>query len=181
MSNVTEMDVREWLDANTIAYKLWTEADIASCLKEKGFQPSAENIAEVLNAGVKGLSECSDSDWEVIYSAIQYAKRNLKRRVNIGKATAKLINEHYSVKNWVLDAEAVLTGLLEEYNEEEVGGMVMSFVLANPNDGRISRANKVWAANSTYQFEPENDPTRYGAHSGLVDILVTDFRENVEG
>ena len=54
-----------------VAVKLWTEEDIAGCLEEKGFPAEAAHIAEVINHGAaRSLHDCTEEDWECIYSAI---------------------------------------------------------------------------------------------------------------
>lgn len=55
-----------------IAMKIWSRNDIASCLEEKGYPVTEENIDRVIDSGeLKGLDFCSDGDWEIIYQAIK--------------------------------------------------------------------------------------------------------------
>lgn len=73
---ITEEEFRAYLEENYIAYKLWCCEDIANELVEAGYADSEENIGEVLNAGVGGLHDCTDDDWQIIQNAIFYAAQN---------------------------------------------------------------------------------------------------------
>ena len=54
-----------------IAEKIWTTEDVASILKQEGYEPSKENIAICMNSGyLKALHDCTDSDWDIISQAI---------------------------------------------------------------------------------------------------------------
>ena len=66
---ITEEEFRAYLEENYIAYKLWCCEDIANELVEAGYADSEENIGEVLNAGVGGLHDCTDDDWQIIQNA----------------------------------------------------------------------------------------------------------------
>lgn len=57
-----------------IARKLWTEEDVAMCLKNEGYAGSDEEVSAVINQGVGGLNDCTDDDWDVIYCAINRAE-----------------------------------------------------------------------------------------------------------
>ena len=73
-------DIHKLLDKYFIAYKLWSTEDIECELARLGYEPSDENVATVLNhMWVRGLSECTDSDWEIINQGIAYAKDELKK------------------------------------------------------------------------------------------------------
>ena len=73
---ITEEEFRAYLDENYIAYKLWSREDVANELLEAGYADSEENIDEVLNAGVGGLHDCTDDDWQIIQNAIFDAAQN---------------------------------------------------------------------------------------------------------
>lgn len=75
-NKITEKEFRAYLDENYIAYKLWSREDVANELVEAGYADSEENIGEVLNAGVGGLHDCTDDDWQIIQNAIFYAAQN---------------------------------------------------------------------------------------------------------
>lgn len=75
---LNDVQMRVLLSRSYIAWKVWSEEDIASRLVEKGYEPSESNITAVLNSGhCKNLSECTDSDWEIIDYAIYAVKGNL--------------------------------------------------------------------------------------------------------
>lgn len=61
-----------------IATKLWTEEDVKSCLVDRGYDPSDENVALVAN-DLKGLGDCTDGEWEIIYGAIRDNSSELQR------------------------------------------------------------------------------------------------------
>lgn len=73
---VTEKDFMEYLQENYIGWKLWSREDIADKLKEQGYSACASNISAVIQAGIKGLNDCTDDDWAIIESAIHEAERN---------------------------------------------------------------------------------------------------------
>lgn len=63
-----------------IAAKLWSEADVEGCLVECGYKPTEENVAAVLsNCDLRRLEDCTDADWENIYSAIRNKESELTR------------------------------------------------------------------------------------------------------
>lgn len=101
-----------------------------------------------------------------------------ENRPNIGKATAELLCKHYDVSGWTLNADAVLADLRKEYSEKDILEMLGSFILEHPTDGRISPENRKWGRTThDCKYDGATDPTRYGAHVGLVDILVTTYRK----
>ena len=57
-----------------IARKLWTEEDVAECLRNEGYVGSDEEVSAVINQGIGGLNDCTDDDWDVIYCAINRAE-----------------------------------------------------------------------------------------------------------
>ena len=57
-----------------IARKLWTEEDVAECLRNEGYAGSDEEVSAVINQGIVGLNDCTDDDWDVIYCAINRAE-----------------------------------------------------------------------------------------------------------
>lgn len=73
---ITEEEFRVYLEEHYIAYKLWSREDVANELLKAGYADSEENIDEVLNAGVRGLNDCTDDDWQIIQNAIFYAAQN---------------------------------------------------------------------------------------------------------
>lgn len=64
-----------WLNADYIvAYKIWTKHDIECCLIERGIEPTKRNIDTIAgDRALKALSDCTDEDWDIIFSAIDAA------------------------------------------------------------------------------------------------------------
>lgn len=61
-----------------IATKLWSEEDVKSCLVDRGYLPTDENVALVAN-DLGDLGDCTDDEWEVIYGAIRENASELER------------------------------------------------------------------------------------------------------
>lgn len=62
------------------AFKLWTDEDIKSMLENDGYALSDNNVSLVLNTGyLRSLSECTDSDWDMIRYAITCCSSELER------------------------------------------------------------------------------------------------------
>lgn len=62
------------------AVKLWSDEDIRSCLADRQFAPSDENVRKVMATGYLGvLDDCTDDEWNVIYDAIGEEAEHLER------------------------------------------------------------------------------------------------------
>lgn len=99
-NKITEEEFRAYLEENYIAYKLWSREDVANELLEAGYADSEENIDEVLNAGVGGLHDCTDDNWQIIQNAIFYAAQNhdLVLSDNTVEDALELIRVYYDVE-----------------------------------------------------------------------------------
>lgn len=59
-----------------LATKLWSREDVLSVLNEEGFEGTEVQIDAVINTGIlKGLGDCTDTDWEIIRYAVSEAQR----------------------------------------------------------------------------------------------------------
>ena len=72
--------------ADYIASKLWCDEDVASVLKERGYEATPEEVTAVINSGyLDVLNDCTDGDWEAIHLAVSEAEKrgtvNMRRHI----------------------------------------------------------------------------------------------------
>lgn len=148
---ITEEEFRAYLDENYIAYKLWSREDVANELLEAGYADSEENIGEVLNAGVGGLHDCTDDDWQIIQNAIFNAAQDhdLTLSDKTVEDALEMIREYYdnellgpvNMENMtdaelfpdIRDIGLAYTGITQAdlFDEEEVEQFALSAANAN--------------------------------------------------
>lgn len=62
------------------AAKLWSDEDLEQELIEKGYAGTPEQVAVLINSGfLKGIGDCTDSEWEQIHYAIYNTADELKK------------------------------------------------------------------------------------------------------
>lgn len=50
-----------------LAAKVWTNEDIGTVLRERGYRATEKQVTAVINTGkLRELEECTDTDWELI-------------------------------------------------------------------------------------------------------------------
>lgn len=64
---------------NVVAQKIWTTQDIAHMLEDENIEPTDDNIQKVIDTGILDhLSDCTDSEWNVIKDAIEEANLSVE-------------------------------------------------------------------------------------------------------
>lgn len=104
-----------------IATKLWTEEDVKSCLVDRGYEPSDENVALVAN-DLKGLDDCTDDEWGIIYGAIRDNSSELQRAYPPFETMEELLQATVEFEeNNCITEEIALTELEEMgFNEDQL-------------------------------------------------------------
>lgn len=104
-----------------IATKLWTEEDVKSCLVDRGYAPSDENVALVAS-DLKGLGDCTDDEWGIIYGAIRDNSSELQRMYPPLETMEELLQATVEFEeNNCITEEIALTELEEMgFNEDQL-------------------------------------------------------------
>lgn len=67
------------LETDLVAAKLWCTEDIQVCLSDVGYEPSENNVNEVMDKRkLWYLNDCTDEDWLTISEAISTSRREGK-------------------------------------------------------------------------------------------------------
>lgn len=97
-----------------VAAKLWSFQDIEDCLRSYGYDPGAENAA-IISKEVQSLNDCRESEWDVIYEAIEDNKKvlrpitmKLKDMLKILQATVDYMKEEIDEADALDDLKDVL-------------------------------------------------------------------------
>ena len=97
-------------------------------------------------------------------------------------AIAQAIGDNYASN--CLNSKAALEQVRQEYTDERIAYVLAATITAHDWDGRVSRANVIWAKNQALVSDPDergvdrrNDYAIQRAHIGLVDLFTTRFRE----
>lgn len=97
------------------AVKLWSDEDIKSCLAERYFAPSDENVRKVMATGYLGaLDDCTDAEWDTIYDAIGEEAEHLERMYPPVESMIRILDSTVRFEEQdCTDPEYALTELLE--------------------------------------------------------------------
>ena len=125
------------------------------------------------------------AEYAVKHNEIEVYRKSNQASMACCKAIENAINNNY--RNNSLDTKTASVQLGQKFGLERVSYILANTIRFKNHDGRISAANKTWAAS----FPIAEDKSEWGddrnrvlivdrAHAGLVDLLTNQVREDLE-
>lgn len=116
---------------------------------------------------------------------LEQYRASYRANVDCKEAIEEAIHTNY--KNNCLDSAGVLSQLRESYSMDRIKYVLAATVQEKDWDGRIDNRNKAWAKTIPVSEDKDGFGTDRKcyfvvdqAHTGLVDLLVTSFRKELE-